>query len=57
MILGDRGDFVKNRDRDHDIDKDGFRGFVGYSYLFDDFQLTMAIIYGSLELFQYNQTL
>jgi hypothetical protein len=37
MILGDRGDFVKNRDRDHDIDKDGFRGFVGYSYLFDDF--------------------
>jgi hypothetical protein len=40
--LGDRGDYVRNRDREHEIDNDGLRGFVGRSNLFDDFLRIMS---------------
>jgi len=33
----DRSNDVRDRDRDHEIDIDGFRGFVGRGDLFDDF--------------------
>ena len=40
--FGDHGDYARNRDRDQDIDDDGFCGFVGRSDLFNDFSLITA---------------
>jgi len=40
--FNDLGDYGRDRDRDHGIDNDDFRGFVGRTDLFDDFLLIMA---------------
>jgi hypothetical protein len=37
MVLGDIGDYVKNRDRDQDIDIGGLCGFGGCGGLCYDF--------------------
>jgi hypothetical protein len=42
--FGDRGDYVRNRDRDHDVENDGFRGFVSHTDLFDEFLLIKAFL-------------
>jgi hypothetical protein len=57
MILCGSGDFVKNCDRDYNIDNEGFHGFVGCIDLFDDFSLSVAILCGLFSLFQYLLTL
>jgi hypothetical protein len=43
--FGDSGDYARNRDRDQDIDDDGFCGFVGCGNLFDDFSLIIDILF------------
>ena len=56
--FSDHGDYGRDRDRDHDIENDGFDGFVGRSDLFDDFlvnysffmriMLIYSVLFGTL---------
>ena len=51
---GDRSDYVRNRDIDHDIDNDGFHVFVGRSELCDDFLTSIAFF---MLIIQFNSVL
>jgi hypothetical protein len=44
---------VRDRNRDHDINNDDFRGFVGRSDLFDDFLLIESFLCDLFDLFRY----
>jgi hypothetical protein len=46
-------DYVRDRDRDHDIDNNGLGGFVGRSNLFDDFVLIATFLGELIDLIRY----
>lgn len=49
---GDRGEYGSVRDKEHYIDNEGFRGFVGRSELFDYFSLIIAFYADHVDLFE-----
>jgi|GEM_PF-3851473 hypothetical protein len=52
--FGDSGEYGSGRDKDHEREHDGFRGFLGHSDLFDDFLLIKAFLCQLLDLIQYH---